>query len=123
MNFKLLSVSLFSLATVSSFIPSLTPSAKATCVATDVSVQVAVHGRNKPAVQSNNVNQNIDKDCFGNNATNVGTQTAVGGRIQQIRNSNQNLSGGRGNPTGVPMPHIAVPINVQVDVPALPGRR
>lgn len=122
MNFKLLSVSLFSLATVSSFIPSLTPSAKAACVATDVNVQVAVRERGKPARQVNNVNQNIDKNCFGNNATNVGTQTAVGGRIQQIRNSNQNLGGGY-NPTGVRTPNIKVPVNVQVDVPGLPRKR
>ncbi len=120
MNFKLLSLSLFSFATVSAFIPALTPQAKAVCVATDVGVQVAIRDRNKPPTQVNNVNQNIDPNCFGNTSTSTGTQTSVGGgNTTQIRNSDHNLGPGQ-NPTGVKTPNIKVPVNVQVDVPAFP---
>jgi hypothetical protein len=116
MNFKLLPLSLFSLATVSFLIPSLTPSAKAACVLADVSVQVAIHDRNNPAKQSNNVNQQAADDCFGNAVTTTGVQVYTGsGPVQQTRNSNQ-YAGGGNNPTGIPIPTIKVPVGVQVDV-------
>lgn len=116
MNFKLLPVSLLSLATISSLIPSLTPSAKAACVLTDVAVQVAIRDRNNPAKQSNNVNQQAADDCFGNAVTTTGTQVYTGsGSVQQIRNSNQSAGGGN-NPTGIKIPNIKVPVGVKVDI-------
>ncbi|WP_341529097.1 hypothetical protein WKK05_07215 [Nostoc sp. UHCC 0302] len=116
MNLKLLPLSLFTLASVSSFIPAFTPSAKAACVLADVGVQVAIHGRNSTANQSNNVNQQAADDCFGNAVTTTGTQVYTGsGSVQQTRNSNQYVVGGN-NPTGVKIPTIKIPVGVQVNI-------
>lgn len=124
MKFTRILVSLFSLSTVSAFIPSLTPAAKAVCVAVDVPVQVAVHGKDSHVNQVNNTTQKIDPNCFGNTSVHTGTQTYVGnGNADQIRNSTQILGPGHNPlPGGVKTPNIKIQTPVQVKVPALPNR-
>lgn len=120
MNFSRLLIGLFSVSAVSSFIPSLTPAAKAVCMTLDVSNQIAVHSRDSKANQVNNSNQHIDPDCYNNTSVHTGTQTYVGsGNADQVRNSTQVLGSGN-NPTGVKGPNIKIQVPVQVDVPALP---
>jgi predicted ATP-grasp superfamily ATP-dependent carboligase len=123
MNFKLLSLSLFSVAAASSFLPAFSQRADATCVLNDVNIQVTVRDRNSSANQVNNTNQQAADDCFGNTVTSTGTQVFTGsGNVDQIRNSNQ-FAGGGNNPTGVKTPIIKVNPSIQVDVPALPSRK
>ncbi|NJL64745.1 MAG: hypothetical protein HC903_26715 [Methylacidiphilales bacterium] len=121
MKLKLLALSAFSISAISTFIPGFTSSAKAVCVLTDVSVQLAIHGKNSVANQKNNVNQQASDNCYGNTATSTGVQVHTGhGSVNQNRNSSQYVSGGN-NPTGVPMPAIKIHVNPQIDVPALPN--
>ncbi|MBF2066735.1 MAG: hypothetical protein IGS39_20305 [Calothrix sp. C42_A2020_038] len=120
MKLKLIVFSSLTISAVSSFIPGLTHKASAVCVLTDVGIQVAIHGRNSVANQNNNVSQQASKDCYNNTATSTGVQVYTGaGSVNQNRNSSQYVSGGH-NPTGINMPAIKVPVNVQVDVPAYP---
>lgn len=120
MNLKLIALSAFSVSAISTFIPGVTPSAKAVCVLTDVGVQIAVHGRNTTANQNNNVNQQASNDCYNNSITTTGVQVYTGkGSVNQIRNSNQYAGGGY-NPTGVNIKPIKVNVPVRVSVPALP---
>jgi hypothetical protein len=121
MKLKLLALSAFSISTLSCFIPGLTHKASAVCVLTDVGVQVAIHGQGTRANQNNKVNQEASSDCYGNSVTTTGTQVYTGkGSVNQNRNVGQYVSGGN-NPTGIAMPAIKIPVNIQVDVPAYPS--
>jgi hypothetical protein len=120
MKSKLILLSAFSISALSAFIPTFSPSAKAVCVLTDVNVQVAIHPKDTAANQSNNVDQQASDNCYGNSATTTGTQVYYGsGSVNQSRDSIQKVEGGN-NPTGINVPPIKVPINIQVDVPAYP---
>jgi hypothetical protein len=119
MKFKLLSLSLFSLSAVSTFVlPSLTPSAMAGCVAVDVSTQVAVDG-SRSRRQSNQVNQDFGRNCNGSGSTvtTVGNQLCVsGGTCEQRRTSNQYVDGNSNYRSNVRTPNIRVNVGVPVHV-------
>jgi hypothetical protein len=89
--------------------------ASAQCVMTDVSVQVAIRGKN-PANQQNNVDMQNPGRCSGNAITQTSSQVYAGSadRVNQIRNSRQGASGDDGN--GVGGPTVRVPVGVKVDV-------
>jgi hypothetical protein len=114
MNFKLLSLGIFSAVSVSPFlIPSFTPKAAAGCVAVDVAAQVAVDG-SRTRSQSNNVSQRFDPNCSGGSVTSVGRQVCVASKCEQTRNSDQYVGGtGRHNTGGR---NIQIRVNPQVKV-------
>jgi hypothetical protein len=89
--------------------------ASAQCVMTDVSVQVAIRGKN-PANQQNNVDMQNPGHCSGNAITQTSSQVYAGkaDQVNQIRNSHQSAGGDDGN--GVGGPTIRVPVGVKVDV-------
>lgn len=115
MNFKLLSVSLFSISAVSTIlIPSLNHKAMAGCVAVDTSVQVAVD-RSRTRSQGNNVSQNFEDNCQGGRVRSRASQVCVSeGRCEQYRRSEQNVTGDR-NRRSVG-PNIGVKVHVPVHV-------
>ncbi|MGI2908519.1 hypothetical protein [Tolypothrix sp. VBCCA 56010] len=114
MNFKLLSLGVFSVVSVSPFLmPSFTPKAAAGCVAVDVAAQVAVDG-SRTRSQSNNVNQRFDPNCSGGSVTSVGNQVCVSTKCEQRRTSNQSVSGNGGYNTGGR--NINIKVNPRVHV-------
>lgn len=119
MKSKLLSLSLFSLSAVSTFVfPSLTTTAMAGCVAVDVSTQVAVSGSRRRQ-QSNDVNQDFGRNCngSGSSVTTVGNQLCVsGGTCEQRRTSNQFVDGNPNNRSNVRTPNIGIRVGVPVHV-------
>ncbi|MBW4603840.1 MAG: hypothetical protein KME29_30825 [Calothrix sp. FI2-JRJ7] len=120
MKLQLIALSVLSFSAISSFIPGITNKASAVCVLTDVGVQVAIHGRGTVANQNNNVDQQASKNCYNNSVTTTAVQVYTGaGSVNQNRNSYQYVNGGS-NPTGINMPAIKVPVQIQVDVPAYP---
>lgn len=117
MNFKLFSLSLFSVSTLLTLAPTSTPAAFAGCVMTDVAPQIAIHGSKEPAVQTNNVDMQSESGCLGNTTTSTATQLYVGpDNVEQTRNSSQFVGGGKDDATKVNGPVIGVPVSVPVDV-------
>ena len=123
MNFKLLSLGLFSASAISPlFVPAFTPSAMA-CTAVDVGVQVA--REDKRGVQENNVSQEFDPDCDGGSVRSRSFQTCKGERCVQKRNSEQRVErGDSGRRSGVKRPNIGVKVHVPVRIqnPKAPKR-
>lgn len=118
MNFKLLSLGIFSVVSVSPFLmPSFTPKAAAGCVAVDVGVQVAVDGSRRGS-QSNNVGQRFDPNCSGGSATSVGKQVCVSTKCEQRRTSDQYVGGSSRYNTGGRNIPIKVSVPVHVHNPA-----
>ncbi|MDM9379893.1 hypothetical protein QUB80_04165 [Chlorogloeopsis sp. ULAP01] len=119
MNFKFISLSLFSLTAVSPlFVPSFTPSALALgCSAIDVAVQVDVSGNRNPGKQTNNVNQEFGEDCKpGTNVTNRSTQINIGPN-SAIQNRNSNAVVGEGATSTTPgKGDVGVQVHVPVQV-------
>lgn len=93
--------------------------AHASCVMTDISLQVAIRGSKTPSNQNNNVSMGSSDNCWGNNVTNTSTQLYIGsGTANQNRNS-QLFVGGDSNSSpfpGMPTPTIKTQISVPVDV-------
>jgi hypothetical protein len=84
--------------------------ASAQCVMTDISVQVAIRGKN-PANQQNNADLQNPGRCSGNAITQTGTQVYAGSADQVNRQSAGGDDGqGAGGPT------VRVPVGVKVDV-------
>jgi hypothetical protein len=96
-------------------LPGSVSPASAQCVMTDVSVQVAIRGKN-PANQQNNADLQNPGRCSGNAITQTGTQVYAGSadQVNQIRNSRQSAGGDDGQ--GVGGPTVRVPVGVKVDV-------
>lgn len=119
MKLKLLSISLFSLTTVSSFfVPSLQNKALAGCNAIDVNVQVSIddspRGRKR-----NDVTQNFGENCKGTvGATAVSTSTQVcnSSKCEQGRTSVQRVDGDLNRRTGVNTNNIGIKIDIPVHV-------
>ena len=122
MKSQLLSLGLFSISAVSSFfVPALTPSAMAGCVAVDTNVQVAVIERRR-ARQSNNVNQEFGPNCensVGGVVRSSGTQVCRSADCTQKRTSDQYVDGGRRH-SPVKTRNIPIKVNVQVN-PVIPN--
>lgn len=95
---------------------SSTPS-QAQCVASDVSLQVAVHGSRRPAQQTNDVGFSQSGACRGNWSLNNSRQIQVGGTgdVVQERQSRTHFQGDPNNskPGGST---IFIPVGVDVDV-------
>jgi hypothetical protein len=125
MKFKLLSLGLFSISAVSSlFIPALTPSAMAGCVAVDTSVQVAVDDQER-GQQSNRTNQEFGPECensVGSSARSSATQVCNSSDCKQRRTSDQYVDGGRRVPVKTDNIGVQVHIPVHVKKPSVPGR-
>jgi hypothetical protein len=116
MNFKLISFSLLSAATLIPLIPSFTPSVNA-CATVDATTQVAIHPEGTNADQQNDTTMAADPNCFNNNAINTTTQVQMApGDITQTKEGEQFVGGGNQNNTGLTTPNIQVPVNTQVDV-------
>jgi hypothetical protein len=82
----------------------------------DANTQVAIHGSQKPASQSNNVEMRNAQDCFGNVTVDTGTQfSSTPGEVQQSRNSTHEVGGSIENSHGLSGPVIKVPVSTQVD--------
>jgi len=112
------SLSLLAMATLSTLLwPSNRPVA-AQCVITDVAVQTAITGSQKPAKQSNQVTIERRGACNGTSSVSVGQQVQVGGtgQVVQQRQSQHRIEGTSRNETGVQGPTVAIPVQVQVDV-------
>ena len=115
MKFNLLSLGLLSFSMLT-LAPSLTSSASATCVTTDVSNQVSIHGSKEPSQQTNNVEMQTEDECLGNTTTSTSTQVHTGSNnAQQTRDSNHSV-GSKDDETGVSGPTIEVPVETKTDV-------
>ncbi len=116
---KLLSLGLFSVATVSPLLMlSFTPSAQAVCVAVDTNVQVAVHGQKRGSrAQSNQTNQNFGANCKNgvSSVRSSGTQVCVSQRCEQRRTSDQFVDGDK-NGVRSGGRNIGISPSVQVEV-------
>jgi hypothetical protein len=116
MNFKLISFSLLSAATLLPLIPSFTPSVNA-CATVDATTQVAIHPEGTNADQQNSTAMGADPNCFNNNAINTTTQVQMApGDIKQTHQGEQYVGGGNQNNTGLTTPNIQVPVSNQIDV-------
>ena len=131
MKLKLLSLSLFSLTTISSFfVPSLENKALAGCNAIDVNVQVSIDDSPRGR-QRNNVSQEFGDNCKGTvGATAVSTSTQVcnSSKCEQKRTSRQRVEGDPNRRTGVNTNNIGIKIDIPVHVrkpkrPNLPSFR
>lgn len=116
MKFPLISLGLLTCSTIVSLLSSGASPASAACVMVDPAVQVAVHGSQMPAQQTNNVTMQSDGRCLGAVTTNVGEQVYVGpGSVTQNRDSSH-YTGGDPSVAAGTEPVIGVPVYVPVDV-------
>ena len=119
MKLKFLSLSLFSLTTLSSFlVPSLDNKALAGCNAIDVNVQVAIDDSPKGR-QRNDVKQEFGENCKGSvGTTGVSTSTQVcnSAECKQKRTSRQRLDGDPNRRVGVNTNNIGIKVDVPVHV-------
>ena len=118
MKLSYLPVGFFSIATLSSLLLLPITPASAQCVMADTNIQIAINGSRRPSDRTNDVSQRSNGPCVGNTISTTNTQIQVGGteRARQYRSSNQEFNGGSGNPTGINIPAVKVPVNVQIDV-------
>ena len=118
MKFVLVSLGLFSLSSFLTVASSFHQVASAQCVMADVAIQVAVHGSEKPAEQTNQVAMMSDGPCTGNTSVSASRQIHVGGtdEVRQERRSRHQVRGDGESRTGLNGPTVAVPVEVQVDV-------
>ena len=118
MKFAFFSLGLLSFSSVLTVASTVNQVAIAQCVMADVAIQVAVHGSEKPAQQTNDVEMVSDGPCTGNTSVSASRQIHVGGtdEVRQDRSSRHQISGDRNNRTGMNGPTVAVPVEVQVDV-------
>jgi hypothetical protein len=125
MKFKLLSLSLFSISAVSPFfLPALTPSAMAGCVAVDTSVQVSIDNQERGR-QSNRTKQEFGPNCensVGSSVRSSATQVCNSSSCVQRRTSDQYVDGGRYVPVKTNNIGVQVHIPVHVKKPNIPGR-
>ena len=131
MKLKLLTISLFSLTSVSSFfVPFLSNKALAGCNAIDVNVQVAIDDSPKGR-QRNNVSQEFGENCkgtVGSTAVTTSTQVCNSSECKQKRNNRQRVDGDPNRRTGVNTNNIGIEVDVPVHVkkpkkPQLPSFR
>lgn len=116
MKLNILSLGLFSLSTLLPLTPAITSQADAACVMVDANTQVAIHGSQNPASQSNQVEMRNAEDCFGNVTVDTGTQvSSTPGEVQQSRSSSHIVGGSTENSHGLSGPIIRVPVSTQVD--------
>ena len=118
MKFAFFSLGVLSFSSVLTAASTVNQVAFAQCVMADVAIQVAVHGSEKPAQQTNDVEMVSDGPCTGNTSVSTSRQIHVGGtdEVRQTRRSRHQISGDRDSRNGVDGPTIAVPVEVQVDV-------
>jgi hypothetical protein len=118
MKFFSLSLGLLSMATLSTLTSLPISRVNAQCIMNDTNIQMTISGSRRPTDRTNNVTQGSTGNCSGNviNSTNV--QTNIGGTnpATQNRQSNQQINGGGGNPSGVNVPPVKLHQNVQIDV-------
>ncbi len=131
MKLKLLSLSLFSLTTVSSFfVPVLNNKALAGCNAIDVNIQVSIDDSPK-GQQRNDVSQEFGDNCkgtVGSTAVSQSTQVCNSSNCEQRRNARQRVDGDPNRRTGVDTNNIGIKVDVPVHVkrpkkPQLPSFR
>ncbi|MBV6624935.1 MAG: hypothetical protein KI793_18740 [Rivularia sp. (in: Bacteria)] len=131
MKLKLLTISLFSLTSVSSFfVPSFSNKALAGCNAIDVNVQVAIDNSLRGR-QRNNVSQEFGENCkgtVGSTAVTTSTQVCNSSECEQKRHSRQQIDGDPNRRTGVNTNNIGIKVDVPVHVkkpkkPKLPSFR
>lgn len=131
MKLKLLTVSLFSLTTVSSFfVSSLENKALAGCNAIDVNVQVSIDDSPRGR-QRNDVTQEFGENCkdtAGSTAVSTSTQVCNSAKCEQRRKSRQRVDGDPNRRTGVNTNNIGIKVDVPVHVktpkkPNLPSFR
>ena len=102
-------------------VTSISLPAEAACVMTDVSLQVAIHGSQTTANQSNQVFMGTgNQPCWGNTTTNTSVQLYVGsGNTSQQRTSSHFVNGNGASPLapyGIESPTIGTQISVPVDI-------
>ena len=119
MKLKLLSISLFSLTTLSSiFVPSLENKVLAGCNAIDVNVQVSIDDSPK-GKQTNDVSQEFGENCKGSvgaTAVTRSTQVCNSSNCEQKRTSVQRVDGDPNRRTGVNTNDIGIKIDIPVHV-------
>ena len=118
MKFALFSLGVLSFSSFLTVASTVNQVASAQCVMADVAIQVAVHGSDKPAQQTNEVEMVSDGPCMGNTSVSTSRQIHVGGtdEVRQDRRSRHEVRGDGNSRTGVDGPTVAVPVEVQVDV-------
>ena len=115
MKFKICSLGLFSLASLLTLIPALTPGVNA-CAIVDATTQVDIYGT-QPGLQENNVNTGHDDNCFGNAAVGTTTQLGIGQNgTNQTNESDYFVGGGEYNDTGLTSPYIEVTPETQIQL-------
>ncbi len=107
-----------SLLSFSSFLmvaSSVTNSATAQCVQTDVGIQYNISGSKKPTERTNDVDMQSNGDCRGNASVTTGVQGNVGGNgpVRQDRKVRHRFEGG-GNGDGGST--VQIRSNPQIDV-------
>lgn len=125
MNFKVLTLGLFSLSAISPmFVPAFTPSAMA-CVAVDVNTQVAVEDKDAPrGEQNNNSTRKLGENCGkgrGGRVVNRTRQVCTSGTCNQNRNVRQEVDGDPNDNSGIDYPVVEVDVDTQVN-PRVPRR-
>ncbi|AFY59145.1 hypothetical protein Riv7116_6829 [Rivularia sp. PCC 7116] len=119
MKLKLLTISLFSLTSVSSFfVPFSSNKALAGCNAIDVNVQVAIDDSPRGR-QRNNVSQEFGENCkgtVGTTAVTRSTQVCKSSKCEQKRNNRQRVDGDPNRRTGVNTNNIGIKVDVPVHV-------
>ncbi len=86
--------------------------ATAQCVQSHVGIQLNM---GKPARQTNNVRQTSEGPCTGVTQSSTSVQTQRGGG-RQHQEVDQQIRGGKGNPTGINGPTVSNSVVVDVDV-------
>lgn len=120
MKFHSLSFGLFSLAMVAAGLNAAP--AEATCIAVDVSTQVAIHGSQEGVDQQNNPQFAAAPYCSGSVTVDTGSQVYVGAGegLSQERTSEHFLGESEEPAYPVEGPTIFIPVETQTDVYAPP---
>jgi hypothetical protein len=123
MKLPFLSAGLLSAAALLTLFPTLTPSAAAACVDTDVNLQLAIRDQNAaPTQQSNDVNSQIEDGCYGQTATGVNNQIYFGNADQVVQTRERDVymapsdSYAPGSEYYGDLPDVQTHVNIQRDV-------
>jgi hypothetical protein len=119
-----LSAGLLSAAALLTVSPLLTRPAAASCVDTDVNLQLAIRDQNAaPTQQSNGVNSQIEDGCFGQTATGVNNQIYFGGADQVVQTRERDVYMAPGEDSYAPgseyygdLPDVQTHVNIQRDI-------
>ena len=117
MTFKFLASVLFVFPSLMAIVGFSARPATASCVMTDIALQLQISGTQQSGQQVNNVGMAVDGPCWGNTTTNVQSQIYTGaGDATQIRDSNHLVGGSDSVGSSFDGPVIGTSIYVPLDI-------